>query len=299
MSKLCYMTSRNIKMFFRDKGMFFTSLITPLILLVLYATFLSNVYRDSFTSALPVGAGIGEKLIDGTVASQLLSSLLAVSCITVAFCSNLLSVQDKSNKTLDDFLISPVKRSTLALGYFLATYFVTVLICFITAAAGFLYIYFSGWYFTVSDIVLIFSDVLLLALLGTSLSSVISFFLSTQGQISAVSAVISAGYGFICGAYMPMSQFPEGLRNALSFLPFTYGTSLIRNHTMHGVFEEMKSIGVPNEAIGSLRDTVDCNIYIADKAVSVELMYCVLVFSILILSSVYVGLNIFAKKRNK
>ena len=38
---------RNTKLFFKDKGMFFTSLITPLILLVLFVTFLGNVYRDS------------------------------------------------------------------------------------------------------------------------------------------------------------------------------------------------------------------------------------------------------------
>ena len=41
------MLKRNVKSFFKDKGLFFTSLITPLILLVLYATFLSNVYSDS------------------------------------------------------------------------------------------------------------------------------------------------------------------------------------------------------------------------------------------------------------
>ena len=34
---------RNVKMFFKDKGTFFTALITPMILLVLYATFLNNV----------------------------------------------------------------------------------------------------------------------------------------------------------------------------------------------------------------------------------------------------------------
>ena len=43
---------RNTKLYFKDKGMFFTSLITPLILLVLYGTFLSNVYEDTFRSAL-------------------------------------------------------------------------------------------------------------------------------------------------------------------------------------------------------------------------------------------------------
>ena len=32
---------RNCKLFFKDKGMFFTSLITPVILLVLYTTFLA------------------------------------------------------------------------------------------------------------------------------------------------------------------------------------------------------------------------------------------------------------------
>ena len=43
---------RNSKLYFKDKGMFFTSLITPMILLVLYVTFLSRTYEDSFRSAL-------------------------------------------------------------------------------------------------------------------------------------------------------------------------------------------------------------------------------------------------------
>ena len=72
------MTKRNIKLFFKDKGMFFTSLITPVILLVLYSTFLAKVYRDSFTSALPDGIVVSEKLIGGMVGGELFSSLLAV-----------------------------------------------------------------------------------------------------------------------------------------------------------------------------------------------------------------------------
>ena len=55
MKTLLILTKRNSKLFFKDKGMFFSSLITPAILLVLYVTFLSNVYRDSFLSALPEG----------------------------------------------------------------------------------------------------------------------------------------------------------------------------------------------------------------------------------------------------
>ena len=53
MSTTITLIKRNIKLFFKDKGMFFTSLITPAILLVLYVTFLGNVYRNSFTPNLP------------------------------------------------------------------------------------------------------------------------------------------------------------------------------------------------------------------------------------------------------
>ena len=75
--------------------MFFTSLITPMILLVLYSTFLGNVYRDAFVSAIPPLVQIPNKVINATVGGQLISSLLAISCVTVTFCCNMLMVQDK------------------------------------------------------------------------------------------------------------------------------------------------------------------------------------------------------------
>ena len=58
MKILMSLIKRNVKLFFKDKGMFFTSLITPAILLVLFATFLGNVYKDSFLSGLPAGVKI-------------------------------------------------------------------------------------------------------------------------------------------------------------------------------------------------------------------------------------------------
>ena len=115
MTGLVNLIIRNCKLFFKDKGMFLTSLITPLILLVLYATFLAKIYRDSFASALPAGFAIDSALIDATVGGQLASSILAVSCVTVAFCSNLLMVQDKISGAIGDLTVSPVKRSTLAI----------------------------------------------------------------------------------------------------------------------------------------------------------------------------------------
>ena len=66
MTGIAALIKRNMKLYFKDKGMFLTSLITPLILLVLYGTFLSNVYENIFRSALQAaGAAASDKLIGG------------------------------------------------------------------------------------------------------------------------------------------------------------------------------------------------------------------------------------------
>ena len=297
MKELKALIKRDTKLFFKDKGMFFTSLITPVILLVLYATFLANVYKDSFTGAIPAAFPVDDGLIDGCVGGQLFSSLLAVSCITVAFCSNMLMVQDKVNGTRNDLTITPVKSWALAMGYYLSTLITTLIICYVAMGVCFIYIRFTGWYMTASDVLMIMLDIFLLSLFGTALSSIINLFLSTQGQISAVGTVVSAGYGFICGAYMPISQFSEGLQKVLSFLPGTYGTSLLRNHALRGVFEEMGDAGFPAEVVEAIKDSIDCNLYFFDDKVEVGVMYAILCVTVVALIGVYVLINGLKKGR--
>lgn len=299
MTGLGALIKRDTKLFFKDKGMFFTSLITPIILLVLFATFLGNVYEESFTMNLPEGMAIPEKLIRGTVGGQLVSSLLAVCCVTVAFCSNMLMVQDKLTGARGDLTITPVRSSAMALGYFISTAITTLIICLAATGVGLAYLAVQGWFLTTADILLILLDVTLLTLFGTALSSIVNFFLSSQGQISAVGTIVSAGYGFICGAYMPISQFGEGLRSVLSYLPGTYGTSLIRNHCLRGAYEEMSVLGFPDQVIESIKDAIDCNLYFGGQKVELGSMYIILVGSVAVLIAVYVLMNVLLKRKRK
>lgn len=230
MKTIKYLCKRNVKIYFKDKGMLFPSLITPVILLVLYATFLKKVYDDSFRSSLKAaGVTISDSVINGCVGGQLVSSLLAVCCVTVAFCSNLLMIKDKTSGAIKDLTVSPVKPSVLSISYFLSSLLSTLIISAVGTAACLIYLAATGWYLSFADVISLLLNVILLTTFGTALSSCVNFFLSTDGQASAVGTIVSAGYGFICGAYMPLSAFGEGLRNALGFLPGTYGTSLIRN----------------------------------------------------------------------
>ena len=297
MSTVKMLLKRNIKLFFKDKAMFFTSLITPVILLVLYATFHSNVYTDIFHASLAGAIEVSESLIRGCVGGQLVSSILAVSCVTVAFCSNMLMVQDKVTGAARDFKISPVKPSALAVSYYFATLASTLIICFAATGICLLYIAAVGWYMSALDVILLFADVILLVLFGTALSSIINFFLSTQGQISAVGTIVSSAYGFICGAYMPISQFGTGLQRVLSFLPGTYGTSLVRNHALRGVFEEMESIGFPSEVVELIRDSVDCNLYFFGNKVDLPVMYLILGGSVIALVGIYIAMNVVRGKK--
>lgn len=297
MSSLLSLVRRNTKLFFKDKGMFFTSLITPIILLVLYATFLANVYRDSFTSGMPKGFDVSEKLINGCVGGELFSSLLAVCCVTVAFCSNMLMVSDKMTGARNDLTITPVKKSVLALGYYISTALTTLIVCLIAAGASFIYLANVGWYLSASDVLLVLADVFLLVMFGTAISSIINFFLSSQGQMSAVGTIVSAGYGFICGAYMPISQFGEGLQKVISFLPGTYGTSLIRNHALRGVFEEMKTEHFPSDVIEGIKDSIDCNLYFFGDKVELGTMYFIVGGAVVVLMAVYVLINVLRRKK--
>ena len=161
----------------------------------------------------------------------------------------------------------------------------------IATVVSLFYVWTMGWYLSAGDVLSVMLDVFLLVLFGTALSSIINLFLSTQGQISAVGSVISGGYGFICGAYMPISSFGTGLQKAVMFLPGTYGTSLLRNHCVSGVFAEMQKQGLPAQAVKPLQDMLDCNLYFFGTEVTTYAMYGILVGAVILLMGGYILLH--------
>lgn len=291
------LVERNRKLFFRDKGMLFSSLITPIILIVLYATFLAKVYKDAFLSNIPEVMQISDKLINGTVAGQLAAALLAVSCVTVTFCVNLTMVQDRANGTRKDFDVAPVRKPMIYLGYFFSTVLNSLMVNMVALGICLLYIWRMGWYLSVGDVAYLIMDMILLVLFGSVLSSIVCYPLKTQGQMSAVGTIVSAGYGFVCGAYMPISNFGEGLQKVLSYLPGTYGTSLIKNHMLRGAFEEMETQGFPKEVVKGIADSLDCNPVFRGATVEPKMMMLIMIGSILVLGCIYLLITAMPEKK--
>ena len=102
--------------------------------------------------------------------------------------------------------------------------------------------------------------------------------------------IVSAGYGFICGAYMPISQFSEGIQTFISFLPGTYGTALLHSHLMRGTYEAMEDV-LPAQAVDGLRGAFDSDLVFQGHTVTEPEMYLVLGGAVVILIGVYVALG--------
>ena len=302
--KMISLISRNTKCYFKNKFTFFTSLITPLILFVLFATFLKNIYIESFENiATEFEITIGKRALNGVTGAWLMSSILSVSSVTVAFCSNIIMVEDKMNASINDINVSPIKRTTVAVSYFISNFFVTFIVIVTIMLIGHIYLACVGWYIPVSDVFMILVDCICGILFGTLLAGIVESFISSQGGISAVSTLVSSIYGFICGEYMPFSQFSEGLRNFLGLLPGTYGVGIMRNHYMNGYIDEIvKGATDPTVADNlskGLKDGFDANLYVFGNRIPLGAMYGILLGSGAVLLAVYIVIIILRNKNKK
>lgn len=298
LKKFWALTVRNIKCYFKDKFLFFVSMITPMILLVLFVTFLRSVYIDSFNGIFnSFGFAAEERVVNGLAGSWLLSSVMSVCAVTVAVCSNAVMIQDKIDGVINDLQTSPVKGTTLSLSYFVANFLVTLIVMLAVLAVGFVYLAIVGWYITFGDVIMIFVDTLCCVLFGTLFAGVIESFISTQGALSALSTLVSSLYGFICGAYMPMSQFAQGVRNVLCVLPGTYSVGIMRRHFMQGYVHKLGEMGLSDQGQKALLDSFDGNLYVGETQMPLWSMYAILLGTCLLLLGAYIVIVVVKNKK--
>ncbi|HNX15820.1 MAG TPA: ABC transporter permease [Bacilli bacterium] len=286
---LLYLIKRNIKMYFKDKGTFLISLITPAILLILFITFLRSLYTSSLEHYIPEGVIISSRVLNGFTAGWLVSSILASSCITIAFCSNTIIIADRANGIVDDILVTPVKKTVLSLSYLISNYITTTIVCLACLGLGFGYMAIVGWYLSFNDVIMIILNTLLLTLFGSLLATIIESFIKSMGVGTALSTLVSSMYGFLCGAYMPISQFSDSIQNFIKFLPGTYGTILFRYYFVRGATEALGK-DLPAEAIDSIRVNFDTEIEFFGNKLSNGTCFLIVGVTALVLLAAFIAI---------
>ena len=263
---------RCLKMFFKDGMSVFFSLLAPLIVFLLYVLFLGDIQVDSVMSSFPDGVEVSKSAVKGFVDSWMTAGVLGVGCITVSFSANSIMVQDKQRGKILDCLVSPVKRSTVTLAYFLFNYAVTVCICTMVYAVCLIYLAARGAFFlTAADVFAAFGIILYASLSSTLITVFVSSFVKTEAALGGLSGIISAAVGFLLGAYMPLSIFPKAIQYISCLLPGTHAAGMFRVILMNGALENLTA-GWPSAVKTSLEDAFSLKIDFFGKNAGIEVM---------------------------
>ncbi|HSK67979.1 MAG TPA: ABC transporter permease [Candidatus Limnocylindria bacterium] len=238
---------RNLRVYFRDRAAVFFSLLSVLLIIMLYALFLGDSWLNSDIFAGRPGA---RWLMD----SWLMAGLLSVVSVTATMGAYGTMVDDRARKIIKDFYSSPLSRPALTGGYILGAYVIGLIMSLFTMALGVAYVALRGGAVPGLGVLLRTLGVIALsALANTSMVLFLISFLRSQNAFGTASTLIGTLLGFLTGIYMPLGQLPQAVQGVIKFVPTAHAAALLRQVLME---EPTRTVfaGAPPTANGWFRE---------------------------------------------
>ena len=237
---------RNVLLFFKDWQSILFSLLTSIIVLVLYLLFLKGTFVSAIQSAMEQYPGLAsmvpQKDIDMFANLFLLSGILGSAMISVPFSCITVVVKDRANKVDYDILATPMKREQIILAYFISAVLTSILLNSIILAVGLIGIRMQGnMYLNISQVVKAFSVVALGSISASAIFMIVVLFFKTVSACEAFFGILSAASGFVIGAYIPISQFSNAVQTVCNLFPASQITIMLRNILLNGLLEHINT----------------------------------------------------------
>lgn len=237
---------RNVLLFFKDWQSILFSLLTSIIVLVLYLLFLKGTFVSAIQSAMEQYPGLAsmvpQKDIDMFANLFLLSGILGSAMISVPFSCITVVVKDRANKVDYDILSTPLKRGQIIFAYFVSAVLTSTLLSDIILAVGLIGIRMQGnMYLNISQVVKAFSIIALGSISASAIFMIIVLFFKTVSACEAFFGILSAASGFVIGAYIPISQFSDGVQTVCNLFPASQITIMLRNILLNGLLEHINT----------------------------------------------------------
>lgn len=298
MHMLWAMTSRNLKIFLKDKANIFFSLLCPLIVLALYILFLGRVQADSLNAALAEAGVTGaEGAVQAFCDSWMLSGAVASACITVPLCACGVMVQDRRRGIADDLAASPAPAWLAPASYFLSVAAAGLTLCFGVIALAFGWLGISGsWCLSVSDVFGVLGTAVISVLSSTALLVFVVGFVKSEGAFTGINVILGTVIGFLIGAYMPLSMFPEGIQYFAAFIPGSHSAALFRNFIMGGALDELASLSSTGFA-GALAEEFSFRLNFFGHPVPPSVMAAVVAGAAVVFAGAFLLARAFAVRR--
>ena len=271
------MTVRNIKVYANDKLAIILSMLTQIIVLMLFLLFIKNSYVDEINETL---GALKNKLessdINALVNSWLISGVTGTAVVTVALNTLSVMVHDKAERIDYDYTAASVKGRTVVLSYFSGAVISTIITSSILLTAGLVFIAATGGFFyTFADIMKIYALVILGSISSTLVLMAFTAFFKKPSTLSSFGILVSASIGFIVGAYMPVSEFGEQIQTVVNLVPGSQITGMMRNVLMQPAIDNIdkKLAGLDSHSFAqSMSDTFALKLNIFGNEVSMNFM---------------------------
>jgi multidrug/hemolysin transport system permease protein len=224
MSTVLVMASRNIRVYVRNRMSVFFSFLSVIIIIALYALFLGKVQTDGITAAAGGLPGV-RWLVD----SWIMAGLLAVNAVTLPLGVLGTMVFDKEYKRFPDFLVAPVRRTSIVVSYLISAWVISLLFSLVAFVAGELYIVAGGGRLLgPHDAARVVGMLALDVVSSSSIMFLIASFLTSGSAFGALSTILGTLIGFITGVYVPLGILPEAVQKFVVLLPFTHSAAMLR-----------------------------------------------------------------------
>ena len=288
------LTRRNVKVYFKDISSVIFSLLTSIIVFALYLLFLRGTFVDSIESTMQgLENLINKDDLDMFVNTLLLVGIIGSATITIPY--NCLStiVKDRERKVDYDVLATPVKRSQIIMSYLCAAVISSFVMTSLLLTIGLIVLNCMGdMHMTVLNVLSAYGVVFLGCLSSSALFMIVVLFFKSSSASGAFFGILSAGAGFVIGAYIPVSQFSSTVQTVCNIFPASQVCALLRNSLLNGIADQMNSSigGVDNGAfITAIKESMTFNANVFERTLSVNTMCIyVLVFTLVSLTAMVV-----------
>ncbi|UTT62292.1 ABC transporter permease [Microcella humidisoli] len=265
-------TARNLRLFFRDRAGVVFSLMGALIVFLLYALFLSDLQVRSIAASFPdADASDVRAFVD----TWMFAGIIAMTSITTSLGALAVFVEDVASGRFRDFMVSPIRRWQLVLGYLLATVVVALVMTTVVLGASIAYLFLiDGVTIGVFPLALTMFWIVLSCVAFAALWAFVVSFLRSTAAFSALATVVGTIIGFLAGAFIAIGLFPAGVRDIVNALPFAQSAMLMRQQFTEESLRAL--VGDQPEAIAPLSEFYGITAVVGGAVVPVPLVVALL-----------------------
>lgn len=251
MAAFTELVKRNIRIYLRDRGAVFFSLLSMLIVILLMVLFLGEMNISAITGMLEELPG-RDAAQDKTNAELLVlqwtcAGVLSINAVSVTLSVLTAMIRDKENGTLWSIYTSPVSRLSIALSYVCAAWISSIIICTLTLVLSEVYCVMQGAAaFTAVQHLQLLAMIAVNSFTYACIMYFLAVIVRSEGAWSGLGTIIGTLVGFLGGIYLPIGSLAEGIGTVLKSTPILYGTVMFRkimtDHALETCFE-----GAPSE----------------------------------------------------